>query len=300
MAFTLRQIRYFIAVAENGSVSGASQSLGISQSTVTEAVKALESQLGAVLVERHARGLSLTHKGHQFLRHAYSILGSVAEAARALEAEAQPATGELNLGVTSLVAGYFLADLLAGYRRAFPQVKVQVTEDSRDYIEHLLVNGELDIAVLIVSNLANQAALLSELLVASPYRLWLPARHPLLERDAISLGDVAEEELILLAVDELEEMTGHYWRSAGLRPSVALRTSSVEAVRSLVATGAGLAILPDMAFRPWSLEGDRLEARPLSDSLPTVGVGLAWRRGAPQPDNAARFLAVAREHRRGR
>ena len=110
---TLRQIRYFVAVAEAGSVSGAAAAIGISQSAITEALKALEAETGAGLLDRHAKGVALTYQGHQFLRHARSILAAVADAARALEAGPQAIVGRLNLGVTIMVAGYFLADLLA-------------------------------------------------------------------------------------------------------------------------------------------------------------------------------------------
>ena len=297
MALTLRKVRYFMAVAECGSLSRAAMDLGTSPSTVTEALKSLQDDLGAQLLVRTAKGLTLTHKGHQFLRHAQNIVAAVNSAERSLRADDQPVVGEVHLGVTELVAGYYLADLLARHRRAYPNVRVEVVEDSREYVEHLLVNGELDIAALIVSNLGNQMALESETLVNSAYRLWLPANHSLLERGEIHLGDLKSEPFILLGIDELEQSSAAYLRAAGVRPPIALRTSSVEAVRSLVATGAGITILPDLAFRPWSLEGDRLEIRTVVDELPTVDVGLSWRRGAPLSPAAANFLEVAREHR---
>ncbi|MFY8030511.1 MAG: LysR family transcriptional regulator, partial [Devosia sp.] len=95
MAFTLRQLQYFIAVAEEGTVSGAAQSLSISQSAVTEAIKELEGDLGVALFERHRRGLTITHKGHQFYRHANRILGSVSDARRSFAPEQASAPGSL-------------------------------------------------------------------------------------------------------------------------------------------------------------------------------------------------------------
>ena len=83
-----------------------------------------------------------------------------------------------------------------------------------------------------------------------------------------------------------------------VRPRRVIQTASVEAVRSLVATGAGLCVLPDMLFRPWSLEGDRLEMRPIVDPIPPVEVGLAWRRGSGITEAAQNFLVIAREHSR--
>ena len=294
MAFTIRQLQYFIAVAEEGTVSGAAQSLSISQSAVTDAIKELESDLGVTLFERHRRGLSITHKGHQFYRHASRILGNVQDARQSFAAdEPASAPSQLSLGVTSLVAGYVLSDLLARFRRAYPSVKVSAIEDNGDYLEHLLIGGELDVAVMVISNLRDRNALQAEIFETSPYRLWLPLGHRLAAADSIELGDIASEPLIMLTVDETEENTGKLLSALGTRLNVAFRTRSVEAVRSLVATGAGIALLPDLVYRPWSLEGDRIESRDISGALPVVQVGMVWRRGSSLPQSGRDFIGIA-------
>ncbi|MBB3658266.1 DNA-binding transcriptional LysR family regulator [Rhizobium sp. BK650] len=300
MAFTLRQIQYFVAVAEQGSVTRAAQNLSISQSSITEALKELESDLGVALFERHPRGLSITHNGHQFLRHATKILATVSDARTSFSGQQDARGGTLNIGVTSLVAGYVLSDLLARYRRACPGVEVSAIEDNGGYLEHLLVGGELDVAVMVISNLRDRMALQAEILETSPYRLWLPMGHPLVSADIISVADIAREPLIMLTVDEIEENTGKLLTALGARPHVAFRTRSVEAVRSLVATGAGVALLPDLVYRPWSLEGDRIESRDVSGSLPVVQVGMVWRKGSSLPQAARDFVAIAENMRSGR
>ncbi|MDX8441137.1 LysR substrate-binding domain-containing protein [Bradyrhizobium sp. Arg314] len=297
MAFTIRQLQFFVAVAEQGTVSGAAQNLSISQSSVTEAIKELESDLGVELFERHPRGLNITHKGHQFLRHATKILADVSDARRSFSSEQAVAGGRLQLGVTSLVAGYVLSDLLARYRRAYPGVEVSAIEDNGDYLEHLLVGGKLDIAVMVTSNLRDRTALQSEILEVSAYRLWIPLSHRLASADIIGISDIASEPLIMLTVDEIEENTGKLLSAIGARPHVAFRTRSVEAVRSLVATGAGVALLPDLVYRPWSLEGDRIESRDISGSLPVVQVGMVWRRGSSLPQSARDFIGLAQSQR---
>jgi DNA-binding transcriptional LysR family regulator len=83
----------------------------------------------------------------------------------------------------------------------------------------------------------------------------------------------------MLTVDEAANTSMKYWRTTLHQPNVTLRTSSVEAVRSLVASGQGVAILSDMVYRPWSLEGQRLETVVLTDPIPAMNVGLAWARG---------------------
>lgn len=300
MAFSLRQLRFFVAAAEQGSVSGAARALSISQSSITEAIRALEDDLGVTLFERLPRGLELTHRGSLFLRHARQILADVANARQAFRDEGEQAGGRLTLGVTSLVAGYVLSDILARYRRAHPRVELAVTEDSGDYLQHLLIGGELDVAVLLTSSIRDRAALHVETLIVSPYRLWLPLGHPLAQAESIALPQLAGEPLIQLMVDEIEESTRALMAALSVRPEIAFRTRSVEAVRSLVATGAGLAILPGLVYRPWSLEGDRIEIRDVSGDLPSVQVGLAWRRGTPLSKPAHDFIRAAQSSLPGR
>lgn len=297
MPYTLRQLRYFVAAAENGSVSRAAQALSISQSSVTEAVRELEADLGVTLLDRHARGISVTQSGHQFLRHARAILAQVAASRQALGHGREALSGPLHLGVTSLMAGYVMSDLLARYRRANPGVSVSAVEDSGEDLEHLLIGGELDVAVMVTGHLRQRAALTVELLEVSPFRLWLPAGHPLATQDAIALSDLAAEPLIMLMVDEMEAEAMSLLSALSPRPRVAFRTRSVEAVRSLVATGAGVALLPDLVYRPWSLEGDRIESRDVSGTLPVVPVGVVWRRGAPLSAAAQEFIAMSQAGR---
>jgi DNA-binding transcriptional LysR family regulator len=299
MAFTLRQLQFFVAAAEAGSVSGAARALSISQSSVTEAIRGLEDDLGVALFDRQARGLLITHKGSAFLRHARKILADVATARTTFADEGEVATGRLSLGVTSLVAGYVLSDILARYRRAYPQIELNVIEDNGDYLQHLLIGGELDVAVLLTSSVKDRLALNVETLLVSPYRLWLPLGHPLAQQDTITLEELAGQPLIQLMVDEIEESTRRLTAALPVKPQITFRTRSVEAVRSLVATGAGLAILPSLVYRPWSLEGDRIETRDVSGDLPTVQVGLAWRKGAPLATAAHHFLRASQIARTG-
>ncbi|MGP3697304.1 LysR family transcriptional regulator [Rhodobacter sp. NSM] len=293
MAFTLRQLRFFAAAADAGSVSGAARALSISQSSVTEAIRALEDDLGVILFERRARGLELTHKGGLFLRHANQILDDVSQARSAFRDETEAVAGQLSLGVSSLVAGYVLSDLLSRYRRGWPAVEIAAMEETGDYLQHLLIGGELDVAVLFTSAIRDRAPLNIETLLVSPYRLWLPQGHRLAAAEAISPEDLASEPFISLMVDEIEEGARRLMAGLSARPRVVFRTRSVEAVRSLVATGAGVAVMPGLVYRPWSLEGDRIEIRDVSGDLPTVSVGLAWRKGAPLSAPARNFIRTA-------
>ena len=300
MSFSLRQIRYFLAVAENGSVSKAAAQLNASQSTITEALKDLEADLGVKLFERQPRGLGLTHKGQLFRRHAERIWQDLQDARSALSLTGSEIAGRVTLGVTSLVAGYVLADLLTRFTRAFPSVLVDLVEDSHDYLEHLLLNGEIDLALVTTSGLHNPESLAADELETFRYRVWVPSGHPLASRQKVDLAAISEFPQIILTVSEINEVTDQFWRGAGLKPHAVFRTTSVEAVRSLVAAGVGVAILPDLLFRPWSLDGHRLEAIPVDAQLPVVRAALVRRRGFRDNANAQRFIDVTVAHNAGR
>lgn len=129
---------------------------------------------------------------------------------------------------------------------------------------------------MLTSNILDQEGLAYETLMQSRRRLWLSSQHPLLERPPVSLSDVANQPYIMLTVDEASNTTQRYWNRTNYRPKTILRTSSVEAVRSMVANGMGVTILSDMVYRPWSLDGRRVEVISLADRIPSMDVGLAW------------------------
>ncbi len=298
---TLRQFRYFVAVAECGSVAAASRMLAIAQSALTKAMQELENELGAKLLERSSRGVVLTPDGHRFQTSARKVLATVADATRLHSAGPAPALGGvLAIGVTSLVAGYYLSELFSRYRRSCPAVEVFVTEDAPHFLEHLLINGELDVAIMVSNALSEPQALVAEILTRSPNRVWMAANHALASRDEPTLADCAAHDQIVLEADRIDDLMKSVWARHQLKPRTILRTSSLEAVRSLVGAGAGIAVLPDFLYRPWTLDAEHVEARTLRDAVPTVEVGLVWRRGSGLEPAAAEFIEIAREQSRGR
>lgn len=291
MAITLRQLNYFIATAETGQVSHAAMELNISQSAVTTAIKALEKELGVQLLERTHSGVRLTMEGTRFLGHARNITGAVAAAVRSPLREPKDHSGRLRLGMTYTVMGYFMSRYYTRFHMTYPNIALEVSELQRTALERSLIRGRLDMAVMLVSNLAATDELDQEVLMRSSRRLWLSSDHHLHGREQITLADVAAEDYVMLTVDEARKTASRYWNAAGLAPKIVLATSSVEAVRSLVAAGVGVTILSDMVYRPWSLEGQRIEVRSLVEPIPSMDVGLAWSRGRPVAPAAATFRA---------
>lgn len=297
--FTFKQFRYFLAVSESGSLAAAARMISIAQSALTKSIQELEDTLGMRLFERTPRGMVLTQAGHRFQASARKVISAVQEAGMIGRGRSEVLTGSLTLGVTSLVAGYYLADLFARFQRSHPSVKISVIEDQPQFLEHLLVNGEVDLAIMVSNALGDPQALVVEVLTSSPTRVWLASSHPLAERGELTLAECASVPQVVLEADRIEGVLQSVWARYGLRPEVTLRTSSLEAVRSLVGVGAGLAVLPDFLYRPWTLDADHIEARSLRDAVPGIDVGLVWRRGTRIRDVVSEFIEVAREQSAG-
>jgi DNA-binding transcriptional LysR family regulator len=278
MSLNLRHIKYFVATANLGQVSRAAKELSISQSAITTAIKDLEVLLGTRLFDRTPQGMELTEAGRRFMASAYRILSSVEEALT-IGPPSEEISGTLSVATSYTVMGYFLPQHLERLERRYPNLTIQLYELSREMIEDGLITNRFDMAVVLTSNIANPE-LVTETLLSSQRRLWVPAGHRLLGRDDVGLKDVAAEPYIMLTVDEAAHTTLRYWNQTPYVPDVRLRTSSIEAVRSMVGNGQGVTILSDMVYRPWSLEGRRIETVVPTPAIPSMNVGLAWRQGA--------------------
>ncbi|CAM4080712.1 LysR family transcriptional regulator [Vreelandella rituensis] len=290
---SLRKLRYFLAVADSGRVTHAAIDLNVSQSSITTGVKELEEQLGVALFQRTAQGMRLTQEGVRFQQQVIHIFQAVDEAFDNLQDHQPLMEGSLELAVSYTVAGYFLPSLVARFQRRYPSVQLHLYEVSRPEIERGLLSGRFDLAIVLISNLGSDAPIECQPLTRSPRRLWVCSHHPLLSLETVSLRDVAYYPYIMLTVDEADQTAISYWQQAGLKPNTLFQTTSVEAVRSLVANGTGVSILSDLVYRPWSLEGRRIEHVELSNPIPAMNVGLAWAKNFPLEASAQAFCDQA-------
>lgn len=286
---TLRQLRYFAAAARTGRLSMAAVDEHVSQSAVTNAILALEEQMGVRLFDRHPHGVTLTPEGHHFHLRAREILDALSDALREPGFQRYALRGSVRIAATYTVLGYFLPELLARFRQRYPDVVLDLVDMDRPQIEAAVASGEVELGVVLLSNMDRRSALRRHVLVRSRRQLWAASGHPLLDQAAPSLADIAAYPYILLDVDEGERSTLDYWQTYGLRPDIAFRTRSMEALRGLVAHGFGVTILSDMVYRPWSLEGKKIEAIQVADAVPAMEAGLLWHPRAALARPAAAF-----------
>lgn len=285
---SLRQLRYFAEAAELGQFSQAARKLHVSQSVITTAVAQLETLLGLKLFDRMPHGVVLTAEGHRFHQHVRHILDTLQDALSEPMFLANTLAGTVRVGASYTVLGYFLPSLLARFKRSYPQVEIDLIDMDRTEIERGVAAGALDFGLCVISNMEPPYLLKRQVLIQSRRQLWLAESHPLSQLPVVGLADVAPYPYIMLKVEEGEASAMRFWTSADLAPNVAFRTSSLEALRGLVGYGFGVSILSDMVYRPWSLDGRRIDVRTLSDAIPPMDVGLVWR-----PDEALSPTAQA-------
>lgn len=294
-SFSLRQLHYFVTVAQAGQISAAAAQAHISQSAMTIAIAELERLLGAALFERGRSGVTLTYEGHAFLQQAQAVLEVANEAARFPFHRRTDVQGRLELAASYTVLGYFLLPALAKFKKLFPLVDVVPLELTRPQLERGLHAGRIELAVALLSNLEQRDRLHTHTLARSRRQLWVAAHHALADAGGVGVAQIAKHPYILPLIDEGDRNAMRYWRDAGLKPKSVLKTSSMEALREMVALGLGVTILSDMVFRPWSLDGRRIRTVDLNWRVPEMEVGLAWHRDALSPAAAAfkEFLAAS-------
>jgi DNA-binding transcriptional LysR family regulator len=292
---TLVQLRYFVAAAELGSMTGASKQLMVAQSALSAAVAHVERELGVqLLVRHHAKGLTLTGAGERFLVEAKDLLAHAAEVADSGRGLAASLTGELSVGCFITVAPFCLPGLLLDFTTANPEVDISIVEGEIEAVQSALLVGACDLALVYDTGLA--PGIETELLAtAEPYAL-LPIDHSLAKNDAVRLADLALEPMVMLDLPHSREYFLSLIRGAGVEPRIRFRTTSFETVRGMVGRGHGYSILNLRPAGDLTYDGEKVAVRRLRDDVAPLSLVLARRRGARQTRRALAFAASCRRY----
>lgn len=300
---TVRQLQYLVAAARSGQISRAANDMNVTQSSITIAIRDLENRLGYRLFHRKSKGVELTAAGQLFVQNAVRVLAGLEDLMTLSVEDERRIGGEVRLGVTDTVSGYYLPRVWREIRRKAPGLGLQVTELPRTEVETGLLEGRFDLGIILISNMSDAERFERETLLVSERQLWIGTGHPLAAREEVAFADLTDEPYFLLQTDDHERTMTANWGKHGFEPKVVFRSHSIEAVRSLVAAGHGITILSDMIYRAWSLEGQRLLRKPLVDPIDTMDTGVVWLRSRDLPEATKLFLRVLtgeREPRRGR
>src|SRR5215813_6903396 len=192
----IHQLRYFVAVAEEGSFSHAAEREHVSQPSLSQQIHKLEAELNQQLFDRLPRSVVLTEAGRSLLPYARQILSAIADAGRSVSALEHEVAGNLSVGATPSIALCVLPQLIGNFQRAYPKVTFEVFEDMTDKLAQRLEDGTLD--VVLASSGDNAPALSHYLLGREPLLMLLPVKHRLAQRKTIKWSDLASEKFLLL------------------------------------------------------------------------------------------------------
>lgn len=295
----LRQLRYFLAVAEELHFTRAAERLCIGQPPLSYNIQQLEEELGVSLFLRTKRSVQLTDAGRQLMKKAYELLQLADQTKRLAQQLSKGEVGELNIGFTSSTPlTELFSELIQKHRQAFPSVRLIFKEMSTAKQLAALEKGELDLGFLrpAFSNNLETSALEFIHLRTDPLMVALPKSHPLIDRQEIYLKELMHEEFVMypaVAGTSIYKQIYMLCANDGFMPNVVQEAAEASTLIGLVAAGIGITILP-ACFDRIQLAG--VSYRPLKDDQAKTSLLLAHLQCSLPANRAlliARFLALA-------
>jgi LysR family transcriptional regulator, hca operon transcriptional activator len=277
----LRHLRYFVAVAEEGSLTVAAEKrLHTSQPSLSRQIRDLEYEVGAPLLTRSVHGVELTASGKAFLDHARLALAQVEAAREAARRAAQPEKPGFALGFLTGQEMDWLPEAMHILREKLPDIEVTVASEYSPDLADALRRGRLDLAFM--RREADAADLVFRTVTREPLTLVLPSDHRLAAAERIALDQVAGDPFINVSATApaLRAVIDDYIRRTGLEIAPAHEADNLAMAISLVASTRGVALLPRYArnFLPWSVI-----SRPLRDKAPTIDLVVGYHRANTSP-----------------
>lgn len=244
----LRQLRYFIEVAEREHISEAAEHLHVAQSAISRQIANLEEELGTPLFERVGRNVKLTPIGKIFLEHSISALKAIDFAVKQVEEYLDPAKGTIKVGFPTSLASNVLPTVISAFKKEYPNVSFHLRQGSYKYLIDAVKNRELNLALLgplpPKDDQINATVLFSENIHAL-----LPATHPLAKTEKINLIDLRNDDFVLFPEGYiLNKVAVDACKSAGFIPKVTSEGEDMDALKGLVAAGIGVTLLPESSL----------------------------------------------------
>jgi LysR family transcriptional regulator, hydrogen peroxide-inducible genes activator len=273
----LRDLRYFVALADTKHFGKAAERSYVSQPTLSAQIKKLENYLGVQLIERQPRRVTLTETGAKILPLARRILQESDEIVSLARNEHDPLSGKLKLALIPTISPYLLPLVTRRLRKQLPQLKLMLYEYQTQQLLEKLRSGEIELGILALP--VPLDGLESADLYDENFTVAVPNNHPLSKRSNVKLDDLTGETLLLLE-------DGHCLRDQALdvcnridvKENEDYRATSLETLRQMVAAGLGITLLPELATRGPFGSGHGLTVKSFTKPVPTRTVGAVWRK----------------------
>ena len=274
MKFTLRQLGYFIAAAETGSITLASRRASISQPAISTAISHIERELGVQLFLRHhAQGLSLTPSGRALLRQAKQLLKQAESLYTAADDTNHPLRGELSVGWFETVAPILMPATVQAFLKSFPEARVRSQDGDQEELLRALRQATIEIAVTYDLQIGDDIDF-QPLASLAPCVL-LSVEHPLARERSVRLAQLAPLPMVLLDMPLSRDYFTALFSRERLEPNIAWSSTRLEVVRTMVANGLGYTLQNVRPRCEVALDGRRLCRVPLAGDPPALRLGLA-------------------------
>ncbi|MGD9604231.1 MAG: LysR substrate-binding domain-containing protein [Gammaproteobacteria bacterium] len=290
---TLQELKYLVAVARERHFGRAAEKCFVSQPSLSVAVRHLEDELGVAVFERTRTEVVVTDIGRQVVAQAERVLEEAARVRQVALAGRDQLSGTLRFGVIHTIAPYVLPDLVAALRSRAPALALDIEENQTDHLDRMLREGTIDIALLALPFESPGIEVLP--VYRETFEVVVPAQHPWARRKRVTAAELSDERLLLLSV-------GHCLRDQVLeacsriaRPNDAGKQgNSLETLRSMVASGLGVTVLPATALTPRHASSLVRRVR-FAPPVPSRDVVLAYRRGYYRPHAVTLIAETLRE-----
>ena len=250
----LHQLRYFVAVADEGNFSRAATKVRVAQPSLSQQIRKLEAEIGQPLFDRLPRAVVLTEAGRCLLEYARQILASIGDARRSVDELKGKIAGEVAVGAIPTIAPYVLPELVVTFQNHYPDVTLHIVEDATERIVRRIETGELDVAL--ASTCQKSPTLRIEHLGNEPLLALVPEGHPLAKQTVITFDDLKSQRFLLLhEMHCLSQQVHHLLESRRLHPEVALAGSQLSTIANMVAAGIGVSIVPQMMVKHHATPG---------------------------------------------
>jgi LysR family hydrogen peroxide-inducible transcriptional activator len=279
----LRDLRYFVALADTRHFGKAAERSFVSQPTLSAQIKKLETYLGVQLIERQPRKVTLTEMGARILPLARSILQESDEIVSLARNDHDPLSGKLKVALIPTIGPYLLPLVARKLRKQLPRLKVMLYEYQTQPLLEKLRAGDIDLGILALP--VPLDGLEARPLYDEDFTLAVPSNNPLAKRSNVKIDDLSGETLLLLE-------DGHCLRDQALdvcsridvKESEDYRATSLETLRQMVAAGLGITLLPKLATRGPFGSGQGLTVKEFSRPVPSRSIGAVWRKSTARTD----------------
>ncbi|MFZ5622313.1 MAG: LysR substrate-binding domain-containing protein [Pseudomonadota bacterium] len=284
---TLTELRYLVALAQQRHFGRAAEACFVSQPTLSVAIKKLESELGVELFERRKQEVTLTAAGERIVRQAERVLEEAAAIRELAEEGRDQLNGPLRVGAIYTVGPYLFPHLIPALHERAPHMPLVIEENYTARLAERLRQGELDLIVIALP--FTEQGIITLPIYDEPFVVVIPSGHPWQEREAIPVGALAEESLLLLGRghcfrDQVLDACPACAHEAGTdRLAQTVEGTSLETVRHMVASGMGITVLPATAAGADRYAQRLVKIRRFAPPEPQRRIALAWRKSFPRP-----------------